>query len=250
MRRLRAGMSRPWVVAHRGASAELPENTLAAFDRAIADGCDAIELDVQLSRDGVPVVFHDWTLDRAGLRGRRPDQLDVAELQSLDAGDGQRIPALRVVLERYRGRVSLLLELKTHERTRAAGGHRALAAAVRAAVRAGGLEDEVLLLSFDEETLAAAVGTAPRPRAVLNLSAPRRPTASFRRQVERWHALSFDVRTLTPAAAAAVRELGKPVLTWTCNTPRRVRRALDCGADAIMSDRPDWLGRYLSAVSR
>ena len=100
-------MRQPWIVAHRGASAECPENTVAAFERAVADGCDAIELDVQLSRDGIPVVFHDWTLAKAGRRGRRVSQLDAAELERLDVGSwfarsfrGEGVPTLAGVLER------------------------------------------------------------------------------------------------------------------------------------------------------
>lgn len=249
MRLLRPRMLRPWVVAHRGASADCPENTIAAFDRAIADGCDAIELDVQLSRDGVAVVFHDWTLARGGLRGRRLDRLDAAELRALDVGGGERIPTLREVLHRYGRRVTLLLELKVHERARAAGGRLALATAVRSVVQAEDLVDRVLLLSFDAETLAACAGRG-RPPAALNLSAPRRPTPTLRRQAERWQGLSFDVRTLSPRVAAVVHEAGKPVMVWTCNTARRVRRALACRADAIMSDRPAWLRDYLAAIER
>jgi glycerophosphoryl diester phosphodiesterase len=230
-------MKRPWVVAHRGASAECPENTIAAFDRALADGCQAIELDVQLSRDGVPVVFHDWTLAKTGLRSRRLGQLDAAELARLRYR-GQRLPSLEAVLSRYGGRVGLLIELKVHERDRASGRHRALAKAVHAAVRAERLEDDVLLLSFDEEALEAAAGFR---RLVLNLYAPRRITAAARERVQRWFAVSVDVRTLSTRFADLAHDCGKPVLAWTCNTPARVARAVDCGADAIMADSPAWL---------
>ncbi len=245
-------MVRPWVVAHRGASAECPENTIASFDRAIADGCDAIELDVQLSRDGIPVVLHDWTLAKAGLRGRRVERLDAAELGRLDVGSwfaprfrDQRVPTLAEVLRRHGRRVVLMIELKVHDRDRGRGGHLALAAGVRAAVRAQRLEDDVLLLSFDPETLAAAAGASGRPRPVLNLSAPRRVTAATREQIRRWFAMSVDVRSLSASFAAATHEAGRPLLAWTCNSPRRVRQALTCGADAIMSDSPAWLASRL-----
>lgn len=233
-------MRHPWVVAHRGASAECPENTLAAFDRAVADGCEAIELDAQLSRDGVPVVFHDWTLDKAGLRGRRVGQLDAAEFVGLRFR-GQPLPLLDTVLERYGRRVGLLIELKAHARDRDSGRHRELATAVRAAVRARRVEDHVLLLSFDEETLEAAGSPPGRPGLVPNLSAPRRISVATRERIRRWFALSVDVRTLSAGFVALAHELGKPVLAWTCNTPARVRQALDCGADAIMADSPAWL---------
>ena len=100
--------------AHRGLhDAVAPENSMAAFDRAVAAGV-GVELDVQLTSDGVPVVFHDWTLDRmCGVSGRI-GQKTFAELQELRlGGTGERIPALQAVLERVDGRVPLLVEIKS-----------------------------------------------------------------------------------------------------------------------------------------
>ena len=114
--------SRAWAIAHRGASRDRPENTLSAFDEALRRGADAIELDLQLSRDGVPVVYHDRTLARAGGGRRRMSQLTLAQLRRLDAGfrsdafGGERIPTLTAVLRRYARRTRLLLEIKTRER--------------------------------------------------------------------------------------------------------------------------------------
>src|SRR5512145_1308110 len=91
----------PLVIAHRGASAERPENTIAAFDEALRLGADGIELDVQRARDGVPVVYHDRSLRKAGAGLRRVAALDAGELDRLDAGRwfggafrGERIPRL------------------------------------------------------------------------------------------------------------------------------------------------------------
>src|SRR5918993_337434 len=80
-------MSRlPLIIGHRGSSALAPENTLAAFRRAIADGADGIEFDVRLARDGVAVVIHDATLERTGLLKRKVSQLTAADLQATDVG--------------------------------------------------------------------------------------------------------------------------------------------------------------------
>ena len=73
-------------IAHRGASRDCPENTLAAFDEALRQGCDGIEMDLQLSRDGVPVIYHDRTLTRAGGGRHRVVSRDLAELRTLDVG--------------------------------------------------------------------------------------------------------------------------------------------------------------------
>ncbi len=86
------------IIAHRGASIEAPENTLAAFRRAIELGADYIECDVQLSSDGVSVVIHDDTLDRTTNETGPVSSYPVSHLQTLDAGDGQKIPTLDEVL--------------------------------------------------------------------------------------------------------------------------------------------------------
>lgn len=126
----------PTVVAHRGASGDAPENTFAAFDGALAVGCPDIELDVQVTRDGVPVVLHDETLWRTtdvanhpGLGspstgsgrtdGMRVDALTLSQLRTLDAGSwfgsqfaGQPVPSLEEVLARYVGQARFTVEIK------------------------------------------------------------------------------------------------------------------------------------------
>ena len=82
---LNSPTGRPWIIAHRGASRDCPENTLAAFDEALRQGADGIELDVQFTQDEVPVVFHDKTLTRAGGGRRRVAGLSFRELRELDA---------------------------------------------------------------------------------------------------------------------------------------------------------------------
>ena len=107
-----------WVIAHRGASKEFPENTLIAFDEALGRGADGIECDLQLSRDGVPVIYHDRTLTRAGGGRKRVSRLDLAQLERLDPGArvdarfrGQHIPTLERLLDRYADKTRLLLEI-------------------------------------------------------------------------------------------------------------------------------------------
>ncbi len=103
-------LARP-VIGHRGASGSFPENTLLAFREAIREGADAVELDVRLSADGVPVVLHDATLDRT-TDGRGPVAgMPLAALQELDAGSGERIPALVDVLEELSG-TPIIIEIK------------------------------------------------------------------------------------------------------------------------------------------
>ena len=246
---------RVWVIAHRGASRDHPENTHAAFEAAIAQGCDAIELDLQLSRDGVPVVYHDRTLTRAGGGRRRVAELDLADLRRLDAASrgaarrrGESIPTLADVLDRYSGRATLLLEIKTREGRGGDERHLQLARTVADQVRSSGCERQTLLLCFDGDLLDAAAQAAPRLRRVLNIKPPPRLPGTLRRKLDTLWAVSADVRTLTPQFAAALRRCGCRLLVFTCNTPRTLRAALTAGPVGVMSDRPDWLRERLAAV--
>ena len=240
-----------WVIAHRGASRDRPENTLAAFDEALRQGADGIELDVQLTRDGVPVVYHDRTLVKAGGGRRKISALDFEQLTGLDPGDrldprfrGQHIPPLRDVLRRYGRRVHLFVEIKTREGASAVERHERLARSVARLVRELKLEKRVYVLSFDAEVLAAAKDEAPRLRPVLNLKPPRRLTKGLAERLDALHALSADVRTLTQAFAVALQVWDKPLFVYTCNTAKTAARALDAGAAGVMSDRPAWLGEF------
>ena len=100
------------IYAHRGASAEFPENTLPAFARALQLGADGIELDVHLSRDGVPVVIHDETVDRTTNGTGAVADLAAAELRSLNAGSGAGVPTLTEVLDLVGGRLHVDIEVK------------------------------------------------------------------------------------------------------------------------------------------
>ncbi|MGH8454787.1 MAG: glycerophosphodiester phosphodiesterase, partial [Nevskiales bacterium] len=107
------------VIAHRGAKHACPENTLSAFDQALLEGADGMELDLRLTRDGVPVVFHDHTLRKLGQLRQRLSDLALAQLRRLDFGGwfdpafaGEPIPTLAQVLERYARKTQLCLELK------------------------------------------------------------------------------------------------------------------------------------------
>lgn len=101
-----------WIYAHRGASGELPENTLASFVRAVEVGSYGVELDVHLSRDGVPVVIHDSTVDRTTNGSGDVAEINVADLKSLDAGNGQTIPTLTEVLDVVAGKAHVDIEVK------------------------------------------------------------------------------------------------------------------------------------------
>ena len=239
---------RVWAIAHRGAARDRPENTLAAFDEAVRQGCDAIELDLQLSRDGAVVVHHDRTASKIGGGRRRIGSLDLAELRALDAGawfdpqfSGERVPTLDRVLARVSPPVELLLELKA--RRGSAENLRLLRRTVEEIGRAGAAR-RVLLLCFDAAVLDQAARLAPELRRVLNVGRSG-VVAALARGGRGLAALSFDVRALTPATLRALRRDGSPLFVYTCNREADVERALEAGARGVMSDRPGWLAGIL-----
>jgi len=249
------GTTPPWVIGHRGASADFPENTLPAFDAARKAGADAIELDVQRSRDGVAVVWHDRTLRHAGLPLRRVAGLTVAELMQLDAGAahgaafrGTRIPTLDDVLGRYGGRLPLLVEVKLRGGRPAMARHRLLAAEVAGTLARRALLDAAFVLSFGAYALEAARRAAPGVRCVLNTDTAPKVGPAFRRRLEGLFAVCLNIRALRADFVRAVHDAGRPVLVFTCDSPKDVDRCLAAGVDGIISNRPAWLRGYLKAA--
>jgi len=243
--------ARVWTIAHRGASADRPENTVAAFDEALRQGCDGIELDLRLSSDGVAMVFHDDTLEKLGDPERRVRDLEAAELRAFDCGSwfdsrfaGEQIPTLDEVLRRHAARTRLLLEIKDEEDDAL---NRRLVRATVERVREHEAEENVFILSFNDSILAAASELAPTIRRVLNHRPLPRVGEALRGRLPGLTALCVDVRTLTTPFGRAVRDAGLPLWAYTCNGPRRVGRALAAGAVAVVSDRPGWLTAELAA---
>jgi glycerophosphoryl diester phosphodiesterase len=241
-----------WAIGHRGASRDCPENTFAAFDEALHQQCDAIELDLQLTRDGVPVVYHDRTLHKINGRRHRVATRESAELRELDAGawfdsrfTGQRIPTLTEVLKRYSRRTHLLLDLKL--RAGRATDLR-LARTVVEIVREADAAERVLLLCFDPEVLDAAAQVAPEVRTVLTVGRLIPRGAISVERLSRLYAISVDVRALTRPTVRAARHAELPLLVFTCNLQSDVDHALGAGAAGVMSDRPGWLRSTLDRL--
>ncbi len=227
-------------IAHRGASGSAPENTHAAFAAALALGVDAIELDCQLSADGVPVVIHDETLDRT-TTGLGPVRAKPwAELARLDAGAwkgaafrGERIPRLADVLTQLDGRVVLDIEIKS------AGDIGAIEAPLVALVRAHGALPWVLFSSFHEGAVRNVRAAAAD--AAIGILWDRRPPGGALAL-----AAELGARCIVPSrrlatpdliAAAHARDLG--VWVWTVNELAEMRRLAGAGADALFSDYPE-----------
>lgn len=223
-------------MAHRGAAAEAPENTLEAFDRAVRAECDAIELDVRAARDGTLVVIHDATLERTtGEAGRVADRTGD-ELEALG------IPVLEEVLVRYRD-LPMTVDVKEP----------ALTEAVVSLLRRLGREERTVLYVEDGTDL-------PSFRAY------RGPRATSTGQALRWAVLYSRVpalvpegfpevmhtplrrgpfRLVSPRVVRAAHRSGRTVQVWTVNEPGRLRRLSEWGVDAVVTDDPRAAARIL-----
>jgi glycerophosphoryl diester phosphodiesterase len=227
-------------IAHRGASGSMPENTHAAFAAAVVLGADAIELDCQLSADGVPVVIHDETLERttSGIGPVRATPWN--ELACLDAGAwfgaafaGERIPRLDDVLTQLDGRIVLNIEIKS---ARDVGQ---IEAPLVALVREHGALPWVIFSSFHEAAVRNVRAAALD--ATLGILWDRRPADGAIALAEELGARCIvpSRRLVTPdlIAAAHARDLG--VWVWTVNDVAEMRRLVDDGVDALFSDYPE-----------
>ncbi|MGE4608123.1 MAG: glycerophosphodiester phosphodiesterase family protein, partial [Myxococcota bacterium] len=150
---------RTQVIAHRGASGYRPQNTLAAYELAVEQRADMIEIDLHRSRDGAIVIRHDEELQSLGGRGDIVE-MDLAEIETLDGGQGEKIPTLDEVLDQFGTEMPFNLELKCGER----GAYPDLEADTLAAVERRGLLGSTLFSSFDDGVLARLRSQSERAR--------------------------------------------------------------------------------------
>jgi glycerophosphoryl diester phosphodiesterase len=229
------------VIAHRGASGHAPENTLAAFKRAVALGASLIETDLHLSRDAHFVAIHDDTVNRTTNGQGQVHDLTLADLRRLDAGSwfgseftGERIPTLEEILEfSKKNDVVFYLELKP---SGAWGGEHALISALRQSEEIA----RTVVISFD----AGVIGALRKiePTLMTGLLFDGQMDQPLERAVEvgaRQLAIRGDL--VTPALIAEARKRDLQVVCWTVNQPAHMRMLIEAGVDGIMSDYPDRL---------
>jgi glycerophosphoryl diester phosphodiesterase len=237
------------VIAHRGSSAETPENTLPAFEAAVRRGADAFELDVRLTADGAPVVVHDETLDRTTGRSGLVRSHTLADLRSVDAGamftadrgrtypyrgGDVRVPTLGEVLWTF-PRMPVLLEIKEPEAQEAV--RKVLLREDAAARCVVASEDRAALRAFEEAPFVRGASGAEISALYWAALLGRRPPAADYRLLsvpDRHRGLRVPTRRFV----AAARALGCPVHVWTVDRPDAARRLWRAGVAGIVTNAP------------
>lgn len=222
------------VYGHRGAAAEFPENTRAGFRRALELGIEGIELDVHLSKDGVPVIIHDETLDRTTNAKGPVADFTVEELRQVDAGDGEYVPTLAEVLDLVGDRVHVDIEIKAN----AAG------AAVLEEVR--GRDTRWVISSFDWDVLRY-VRSVDKEAELWVLSVGASDDALAVIDEVGATALAIWQRALDEDVARMLVDRSVPFWPWTVNDPDQARQFLEWGAFGICTDEPASLQEALEA---
>jgi glycerophosphoryl diester phosphodiesterase len=233
---------RPLILAHRGASKQAPENTLAAFELALKQGAHGVELDAKLSADGEVVVIHDASVDRTTNGHGRVSQLKLTALRELDAGSffseqfrGEKIPTLAEVFETIGRRAIINVELTNYKTPRDR-----LADKVCELVRRFGLQESVLFSSFLSSNLNRTRSLLPdTPRGLLALGGWLGWwSRSFGFNFGAYQALHPALRDTNPQQVARVHRLKRLINVWTVNTVEDMRRLIGWGVDGIITDDP------------
>jgi len=237
---------RTLIFAHRGANKEAAENTRTAFDRALTYAIDGIETDVQLSHDGVAVLWHDRFLNKlSGHQGKHIDDYNYAQLSVMNFAEhfGSQVKAegimrLQDFIDSYRHRCRLLLEIKNREWEEKARHE----IKVRQTLDSIGAshDDAIVVSSFDLNSLVYAHQYRPGFPLVYNFE-PEQTFAEAQQVLEAnsfLHGLCLPIVSLNAAFVQLLQSQKKIIAVYTCNTDDEINKALSLGVDILISDVP------------
>lgn len=235
-------LQRPIIFAHRGASAYAPENTLAAFELALRQGADAIELDTKLTADGHVVVIHDQTIDRTTPKSGKVREIHLQDIRKLDAGShfdiafkGEKVPTLEEVLKAV-GQLTLVnIEIANY-----ASVTDELPYKVAQIVKRLHLGHRVLFSSFNPLALIRARKILPETPLGL-LALPGKPgwaARSWPGYLLNYQSIHPEFRDVTPSLVKSAHRKGKLVFVFTVNQAEEMQRLFELNVDGIFTDDP------------
>ncbi len=237
-------------VAHRGASAQYPENTLLAFRQAIQQGIDALEVDIHRTADDELVVMHDSTLERTTNGHGNVSDYPLQEIRQLDAGQGEKIPLLMEAIELAReAQIRLYVEIKGATETETLS----ITDGVIRTLEAVDFLNQTIITSFSAKALLRAKALHPEVSTMLDpspqdgsLTPPQISNQALRAGA---NCLSYDFRILTPAIVRECQLMGLTVWAWPPDEPQDIEQALSLGVQGIVTNRPDTLNEVLHDIT-
>lgn len=224
------------IIGHRGASGYKPENTLASFQAAIAQGADMIELDVYALPTGQVIVTHDATVNRTTDGDGPLEDFNYSDLQKLDAGNGERIPLLIEVLDLIHKRLPINIEIK-------GGGNIAILVSEIIdfyVTQKGWSRNLFVVSSFDHKILRTFAALQPEVRlGVLFRDTPSRYWAASKKHTV--YSANMDAEHITRSNVIEAHNRGFKVYAYTVNTRKQARRLRAMKVDGIFTNYPDKL---------
>lgn len=240
------------IIAHRGASAYAPENTIASFNLAASMGARMIEFDVMLSADGEPFVFHDDNLKRTSNGSGELGQVNADYIRSLDAGSwfssqyaGEKIPSLLAVLQWLLAKdMHANIEIKPYP-----GMTEQTTVAVLTHLTRYWPQDKALPLvsSFDRQALVLCRSLSPEIPLGMLMHEWREDWLSEAKKLS-FFSIHLNAKITTKARVQAIKAEGYVVYVYTVNRPRLARQLFEMGVDAVFTDYPDLLGMVNACV--
>lgn len=227
------------ILGHRGACGIAPENTKASFDAALSCGVDGFEFDVQMSKDGEPIVIHDDTLERTTTGTGFVEDHTVNELKQFTAGEhqgvAQEIMTFKEVLDYIDGRCNLFIEIKNPNAI-----HAVIEQIMQAVMHGNWRYEQLYVISFNHPILVTAKKLCEHIRTCAVLVGVPTSLAQIAQDAGAW-SINPGIYHTTPELVEDAHTRGLKVFAWTINEPRYLARAQRYGVDAIFSDVPHTL---------
>lgn len=233
------------VIAHRGASGYAPENTLASMKKAIEMKADMSELDVQETADGKMIILHDGSLKRTTGVDKNIWETNYADLKGLDAGSwfseeykGESIPTLQEVIDLVKGKMKLNIELKTNKH------EKKLAERTLKIVEDNNFLDQVVFTSFKFAEADKVKELNPKAKVGYLFSKLPKDVDVFTANID---VLSAKYKLVDAEFVKKAKANGKEVVVWTVNKPEDMKRMIELGVDAIITNYPDILRKIIDS---
>ncbi|MEK4298238.1 glycerophosphodiester phosphodiesterase family protein [Oceanobacillus sp. FSL W8-0428] len=238
-------------IAHRGASGHAPENTMAAFEKAFEMKADYIEIDVQMTKDGELIAIHDTTVDRTTNGTGSVGDYTLEEIQQLDAGSwfgpefsGERIPTFEEIIDAYRGKIGLLIELKSPELY--PGMEEKVAEALIERNMHKPNNEKIIIQSFNHESVQQSKALLQNiPHGVLAGTAWANVTDEQLAQFATYaDFFNPNMNIVTDELVDRVHNSGMKVYSYTVRTQEQADNLFERNVDGIITDFPEYVYKH------